>query len=85
MVLVHLTVDGSSCLLVTLLNDVLVYDSGSNLLVNSGIMVTSLVPEADDVIKSSAVNLQWKWQRGEQTPARLPFRRAQAERHTGNK
>ena len=44
MVLVDLTIDGSSGLFVTLLNDVLVHDSGSNLLVNSGVMVTSLVP-----------------------------------------
>ena len=44
MVLMDLTIDGSSSLLVTLLNDVLVDDSGSNLLVDSGVMVTSLVP-----------------------------------------
>ena len=44
MVLMDFTVDGSSGLLVTLLNDGLVDDSGSNLLVDSGVMVTSLVP-----------------------------------------
>ena len=44
MVLVDLTVDGSGGLLVTLLDDVLVDDGGSNLFVDSGVMVTSLVP-----------------------------------------
>ena len=44
MVLVDLTIDGSGGLLVTLLDDVLVDDGGSNLFVNSGVMVTSLVP-----------------------------------------
>ena len=44
MVLMDLTIDGSSGLLVTLLDDVLVYDGGGNLLVNRGVMVTSLVP-----------------------------------------
>ena len=44
MVLMDLTIDGSGGLLVTLLDDVLVHDGGSNLLVNGGVMVTSLVP-----------------------------------------
>lgn len=44
MVLVDLTIDGSRGLLVTLLNDGLVHDGGSNLLVNGGVVVTSLVP-----------------------------------------
>lgn len=44
MVLVNLTVDGSSGLFVTLLDNSLVHNCGSNFLVNSSVMVTSLVP-----------------------------------------
>ena len=44
MVLVNLAVDGSGSLFVTLLDDSLVHNCGSNLLVNGGVMVTSLVP-----------------------------------------
>ena len=43
-ILVDLTVDGSGCLLMALLHNVLVYDGGSNLLVNSGVVVTSFGP-----------------------------------------
>ena len=44
MVLMDFTVDGGRGLFVTLLDDVLVHDGGSNLLVDGGVMVTSLVP-----------------------------------------
>ena len=50
MVLVDLTIDGGSSLLVTLLTDGLLHDGWSNLLVHGGVMVTSLVPGVDRVI-----------------------------------
>ena len=45
MVLMHLTIDGGLSLFMTLLNDLLVYHSGSNLLVDCGVMMTGLLPE----------------------------------------
>lgn len=45
MVLVHLAVNGSLSLLMTLLNHLLVHNGGGDLLMNCGIMVTSLLPE----------------------------------------
>ena len=44
MVLMDFTVDGGRGLFVTLLDDVLVHDGGSDLLVNGGVMMTGLVP-----------------------------------------
>lgn len=44
MVLVNLAVDGSGSLFVTLLNDSLVHNCGSNFLVDGGVMFASLVP-----------------------------------------
>lgn len=44
MVLVDLAVNGSSGFLVALLDHILVGNGGSNLLVDSGVMMTSLVP-----------------------------------------
>ena len=44
MVLVDLTVDSSLSLLVALLDNVLLDDCGSDLLVDCGVMMTSLVP-----------------------------------------
>lgn len=43
-VLMDLTVNGSGGLLMMLLSDVLIYNSGGNFLVDSGVMVTSLGP-----------------------------------------
>ena len=43
-VLMDLTIDGGGSLLMTLLNDVLVGHGGCHLLMDSGIMVTSLGP-----------------------------------------
>lgn len=48
MILVDLTVNGSGGLLMTVLLDFLVHDSGSNLFVHSGVMVTSFVPKEWD-------------------------------------
>ena len=45
MILVYLAVNGCLSLLMTLFDDLLVYNSGSNLLVDCGVMVTSLLPE----------------------------------------
>ena len=45
MVLVHLAINGGLSLLMTLLNDLLVHNSGSDLLVNCGVMVTSVLPD----------------------------------------
>ena len=44
MVLVDLTVDGRGGLLMTVLGNVLIHDGGGDLLVDRGVMVTSLVP-----------------------------------------
>lgn len=44
MVLVHFTIDGGSGLFVTMLGDVLLSDGGSNLLMDSRVMMTSFVP-----------------------------------------
>lgn len=44
MVLVNLAVDGSGSLFVTLLDNSLVHNCGSNFFVNGGVMMTSLVP-----------------------------------------
>lgn len=44
MVLMDFTVDGCRGLFVALLDDGLVHDGGSDLLMNGGVMVTSLVP-----------------------------------------
>ena len=44
MILVYLAVNGGLSLLMTLLDDLLVYNSGSNLLVNCGVMVAGLLP-----------------------------------------
>ena len=44
MVLMNLTVDGSGGFFVTLLDNVLLNDCGSNLFVDCGVVVTSLVP-----------------------------------------
>lgn len=45
MILVHLAINGSLSLLMTLLDHLLLHNSGSNLLVDCGVMMTSLVPE----------------------------------------
>ena len=47
MVLVHLAVNCSLSLLVTLLDDLLIDDGGGDFLVDCGVMVTSLVPEEE--------------------------------------
>ena len=44
MVLVHLAINGSLSLFMTLLDDLLVHDGGSNLFVHCGVMVTGFVP-----------------------------------------
>jgi len=44
-ILMHLSVDGGLSLLVTLLEDLLIHHSRSDLLVDGGIMVTRLGPE----------------------------------------
>lgn len=45
MVLVHLAINGSLRLLMTLLDHLLLHNGGSDLLMDCGVMVTSLVPE----------------------------------------
>lgn len=48
MVLVHLAINGGLRLLMTLLENLLIHNGGSNFLVNCGVMVTGLVPEQDE-------------------------------------
>lgn len=48
-ILVHLTIDGGGSLFVALLDDFLLHNSGSDLLMYSGVMMTSLVPESERV------------------------------------
>lgn len=43
-ILMNFTVNGSGGFLMTMFGDVFIHDSGSNFLVDSGVMVTSLVP-----------------------------------------
>ena len=45
MVLVHLAINSCLSFLVTLLDDLLIHHGGSNLFVNRGVMMTSLLPE----------------------------------------
>lgn len=45
MILVNFTIDGCSSLFMAVLGDSLLSDSGSNSLVDGGVMVTSFVPE----------------------------------------
>lgn len=45
MILVNFTINGSLGLFMTLLDDVLLHDGGSNLLVDCGVMITSFVPK----------------------------------------
>ena len=47
MVLVHLAINGSLSLLMALLDDLFVHNGGCNLLVDGGVMVTSLLPKQD--------------------------------------
>ena len=87
MVLVNLTIDCSRSLLVTLLDDVLLDNSGCNLFVNSGIVVTSLVPVPENQLwlsKNIIAIVAWHDEQERQTSPR-PCLQAQAERHTGNK
>ena len=45
MVLVHFTINSGLSLLMALLDDLLVDNGGSDLFVDGGVMVTSLLPE----------------------------------------
>ena len=45
MILMDLTVDGGSCLLVTMLGNSLVGDGGCDCFMDGGVMMTSLVPK----------------------------------------
>lgn len=44
MILMNFTVNGSGGFLMTVFGDIFIHDSGSNFLVDSGVMVTGLVP-----------------------------------------
>ena len=56
MVLVHLTINGSLSLLMTLLDHLLLHNGGSDLLVDCGVMVTGLVPEGTTRDQRSSLN-----------------------------
>ena len=53
MVLVDLSVNGSLSLLMTVLANFLIHDGGSHLLMDGGVMVTSLLPRQESVSKAS--------------------------------
>ena len=69
MVLMDLAIDGSGGFLVAVFGDILVHDCGSDLLVNCGVMVTSLVPAYCGLASSLRYERLWNWR--DKTEARV--------------
>lgn len=81
-VLVDLTVDSGSSLLMTLLNDLLIHDSGSDFLVDGGVMVTRLGPRAEDVSLEIQQEYHNGHDAGRQTRSRSSCHQSSLARHT---